>query len=252
VKPFDRSTCDDPDWMIRHLRGKVSDRKIRLFAIACTRRVWHLLEDERSRRAVEIAELFADGEVGVGEYRDAVREAYAASVEFRSRAYPPRSPDFPHRRAELDSARVAASHAASAAAGAPRRPGVWDLDMPPYRMARDVAHRASQAILSDIRASREEYVSRAARERALQVVWLRDIIGDPARPVTLDPACLTPTVVRLAEAAYAGKDFVGLMPVLGDALEEAGVVDAEVLAHCRSGAEHVRGCHILDLILGRA
>jgi hypothetical protein len=53
--------CTGPDKMLEFLTGKASKRKLRLFGAACCRHIWHLLPDERSRRAVEIAELYADG-----------------------------------------------------------------------------------------------------------------------------------------------------------------------------------------------
>jgi hypothetical protein len=78
----------------------------------------------------------------------------------------------------------------------------------------------------------------------------RDIFGNPFWPVTLDPAWLTPTAVALARTAYDDRAFDRL-PILADALEEAGCTDAAILDHCRSPGPHIRGCWVVDLILGK-
>ena len=84
-----------------------------------------------------------------------------------------------------------------------------------------------------------------------QSVIVRDIFGNPFRPVTPDPAWLTPAVVALAHTIYDGRAF-DRMPELADALETAGCDDADVLDHCRNGGEHVRGCWVVDLVLGKS
>src|SRR5262245_58347394 len=55
------SACGDPTLMLNHIRERVSNRRLRLFAVACSRSIWPLLADERSRAAVEVAERYADG-----------------------------------------------------------------------------------------------------------------------------------------------------------------------------------------------
>jgi hypothetical protein len=80
---------------------------------------------------------------------------------------------------------------------------------------------------------------------------LRDIFGNPFRPVALDPAWLTwhdGLLVSMARRMYDSRDFTD-MPILADALEEAGCSDQDILAHCRQPGEHVRGCWIVDLFL---
>jgi hypothetical protein len=82
-------------------------------------------------------------------------------------------------------------------------------------------------------------------------VMLRDIVGPlPFRPVGVELTWLTPGVVALAEPMYRDRDFDG-MPVLGDALEDAGCDNTDILTHCRSDAAHVRGCWVVDAILGK-
>jgi hypothetical protein len=77
---------------------------------------------------------------------------------------------------------------------------------------------------------------------------IRDIFGNPFRPVASDPAWLSTPVVDLARTMYESRDFLA-MPILGDALEEAGCSDADVLAHCRGDGPHTRGCWVVDAIL---
>jgi hypothetical protein len=83
---------------------------------------------------------------------------------------------------------------------------------------------------------------------------LREVVGNPFRPVTLDPAWMTwhgGLLVSMAQGMYDSRDFSD-MPVLADALEEAGCRDQNVLGHCRSGGEHVRGCWVVDAIIGKS
>jgi hypothetical protein len=95
------------------------------------------------------------------------------------------------------------------------------------------------------------------QETAAQAALLRDLFGNPFRLVTADPAWLTPTVTNLAAAAYEERELpsghldAGRLAVLADALEDAGCTDALILAHCRNGGEHVRGCWVVDLLLGK-
>jgi hypothetical protein len=85
---------------------------------------------------------------------------------------------------------------------------------------------------------------------ARQADLLRELIGNPFRPVALGPAQRTPTVASLAAAIYEESAFDRL-PILADALEDAGCADRALLDHLRGGGPHVRGCWALDLILGK-
>jgi hypothetical protein len=88
------------------------------------------------------------------------------------------------------------------------------------------------------------------QECAAQADLLREVFGNPFRPAVLDPRWLAwggGTVAALATAAYAENAFERL-PVLADALEEAGCADETILAHLRAPGPHVRGCWALDLV----
>ena len=89
--------------------------------------------------------------------------------------------------------------------------------------------------------------------RKTHCCMLRCIFGNPFRPVTINPAWLTwndGTVQKVAQGIYVERAFDRL-PILADALEEAGCTSQEILNHCRQPGEHVRGCWVVDLVLGK-
>jgi hypothetical protein len=92
-----------------------------------------------------------------------------------------------------------------------------------------------------------------AESLAFYAIWIREIFGNPFRPVSVDPSWVAwndGTVVKLAQAIYDDRTFDHL-PILADALEEAGCDNADILNHCRKPGVHVRGCWVVDLILGK-
>ncbi|VTR92077.1 Uncharacterized protein OS=uncultured bacterium PE=4 SV=1 [Gemmata massiliana] len=80
---------------------------------------------------------------------------------------------------------------------------------------------------------------------------VREVFSNPFRPVAFDPSWLTSTVTQLAERIYQERSF-DRMPILADALQDAGCNNEDVLNHCRRPGEHVRGCWVVDTILGKA
>jgi hypothetical protein len=215
------------------LRKGATDRQLRLFAVACCRRVWRLLADERSRRAVEAAERFADGALSAKALRAAASAAQAAIDSVQD-----------ERRGGMRKAGSVYRNAAVMTADA-----AW-------RTAEQWRFTSARVALI---AQRSTAFTRSALARTLreQAALLRDVLGDPFRPVALKPAWRTPDVRALARAAYeeralpAGTLERPRLAVLADALEEAGCSDKEVLGHLRGPGPHVRGCWALDAILAK-
>jgi hypothetical protein len=224
--------CTDPMPMLDFLHGRGSDRKLRLFAVACCRHVWHLLTDERGRRAVEVSERFVDGWASRQELEDAFSAADQA-LHFFSRQARPMSPW------QAWQGRLVAAMARQAA----------------HLEVAVVADRvADTAVLAATWAGTGgDHQAQAADEQAHQAVILRDIVGSPFRPAQVDPAWLAwegGTVPKLAAAIYKERAFDRL-PILADALEDAGCDNADLLAHLRGPGPHVRGCRAVDLLLGK-
>jgi hypothetical protein len=222
--------CEDPEKMLEFVQGsgKASDRKLRQFAVACCRLIWHEITDERSRQAVEVAQRFADEKATGNELaiaRDAAPPSYRT---YLSNGFP--YPD-----------ELAASAAAECAAES--------ID--------------TQALLDDIFGYGVfDYVDMKldCDGYSVAATILRETFGNPFRPISLNPSWLTwndGTVRRLAEAIYGERSLpeghldVARLGVLADALEDAGCDDADILGHLRGPGVHVRGCHVIDLLTGR-
>ncbi len=80
---------------------------------------------------------------------------------------------------------------------------------------------------------------------------IRELLGNPFRPALFSPDWRTSTAVQLAKQMYESRDF-SLMPILADALQDAGCDNEDILNHCRGESLHVRGCWVVDLVLGKS
>jgi hypothetical protein len=235
-------TGSNPSLMLEHLWGRTTDRKMRLLACACCRRIWHLLEDERSRCAVAIAEKHFDSHrADLGRHSAAIlAEAAARQLHQQASQLGP--------RAAVRARSLAL--AATAAAAVWQRSSLWNQATAAGRAAGQAAAAAAGATKLAARLAGAAGRPASKRERAAQCALLRDVFGNPFAVAVMDLSWLTSTVVAVAQAIYAERAFER-MPILADALEDAGCTDQEILAHCRGPGPHVLGCWLLDLLLDK-
>jgi hypothetical protein len=274
-------TCTDPQKMLESLSGKASDRKLRLFAVASCRRLGNLLTDERSKRAVETAEMFADG-LATDEDREAALKAAwnvkkeGLLLQEAQRENESCGAEQIKAEATLWAAEAGAWTVAEAALQAANSSslvlqGALELEAA-YLMSRSTgmtteaqavamweAHlfggdeekkKAACSWFSEKAAIARSDLQRrkhaaAEKERCRQSDLLRDffnLAGLGTAPRGL--------VVKLAQAIYDERRFEDL-PTLADALEEDGCTDPTILSHCRGPGPHTRGCCVVDAILGK-
>jgi hypothetical protein len=217
-------TGTDPQKMQEFLRGKASERKLRLFACACCFRLtelWGILvEDELA--AVELANQYADG----GATREGLK-----SVRY----------DLSYIDDYYGGSEAIRFHALDCVAAVP----LGDVN--------GLANRIIEYFENDHHWTEAEVVAEQEAERVLQCEILRDFFGNRFRRVAVEPSWLTwndRTIRRLAQAIYDERAFDRL-PVLADALEGAGCTNADILGHCRGSGPHVRGCWVVDLLSGK-
>ena len=226
---WDASTS--PRDLLEALRAEGSARKLRLYAVACCRLLGALLHKPAYRTAVDVAEAFADG--GVAEAMLAVAQEACMSA----------GPEHGFVNTQVQwAAWKAVWHS-----GCEWTPG------PPAHVAAvdttsavlNVLYRGSHTTSPD--AVRASVVAVTAAQTAL----VRCAFGNPFRPVDFDSAWRTSDAVALAQSMYNSRDFTA-MPILADALQDAGCENEHVLTHCRAPGPHARGCWVVDGVLGKA
>jgi uncharacterized membrane protein len=221
-------SCDNPWEMVELLERRGSDRKLLLFAVACCRRAWHLSDDPRHHEVVVAAERFADGLLSEAEFAEVQQPVSKLWASLPGRLEGKWGPLHHMTRATQHlGRRRATGYAASFAA---------------QGLASLAAEEDDPHWLAVLQA-----------EQSVQCKLLRDIFGSPFRPFQFDPAWLSgeggPAVALARKIEVEGR--FDELPVLADVIERAGCHDRAVLDHCRATSVHVRGCWVLDALLGR-
>jgi hypothetical protein len=216
----------DPQKMLHFIGSTLSPRKCRLLACACCRRV-ALATNNPDLTLIDLSERYADGMATDEEIDRVPIPGYSSWL---GDTY---------------------THATRLAAHSAIQTNVYSACSYAVIVRRDYARREWQ-YANNVERS-DAMLAATAAEATAQTDLIRDIVGNPFRPVILKPAWLAwndGTVPKIARAIYEERAFVRL-PVLADALEDAGCGDAAILAHCRGDGPHVRGCWVVDLILGK-
>lgn len=238
----------DPNALLNFIRDRASRRKLRLFACACSRRVLHLVGRRITLKAIEFAEKYADGLRSVKELHD---NAWGRGSDLHGVVL----------WEDWDSASLSSEHASGLVADRMAQTdrvnhafwsAAFERALQENLAISEAISRADNSVPNGFVEMRE---NARFTEQKMQTDLLRDIFGNPFRPVTLDPRWLTSTVLDLARSIY--DEFprqVGgsaKMPILADALMDAGCDSEEIISHCRAPGPHVRGCYVVDLILGK-
>jgi hypothetical protein len=231
-----------PIQFLEHLRRsrKSSDRKLRLFTVACCRRVerWLLAKDQKD--ALNALERHADGIAMTDDLKIMRRNLHVVYLIDEELGYDTRTQEtaFCARSALAQAIQIAQSQITRVAD-----------QQPLYETIRFTAQTAGCAAIILDEQNGRTIPAQLAEHQALAAI-VRDIFGNPFRPITINSSWLTSRVLALASGIYEEKAF-DRMPILADALQDADCDNEEVLQHCRQAEEHVRGCWVLDSLTSR-
>jgi hypothetical protein len=223
--------CVDPNLMLDYLFAhRVTPRKLRLLACGCCRRYWSSLTDQRTQQAVHACERFADRRINraaLSEYAQGAQLAVYDAPQFEASAY----------NAVLQTAGDNIRETIRPALAALQQMARWEAA---YECVPGMDEPA--------------VVNEAMRlEQSGQCEVIRELWGNPFRYIAVDEGWLRwsdGTVVKLAQAIYDDRNWSDL-PVLADALMDAGCADSRLLGHLQTTQGHLLGCWALDVILGR-
>lgn len=223
-----------------------SERRQRLFLCALCRRVIHLTTDERCLAAIEMAERLADGSATEVEARAAVAGVRAATVDAMKRVEAVAVAAGREASAwveHVDTSAVTSPELAALSAAVVCQFPLWSQADP-----EQVRNLTLLTLVNVADAMRFGELRRESDERRAQERVFREVAN--AELITPSPSWLTSTVLSLAEGIYADRAFDRL-PILADALQDAGCDNIDILAHCREAGPHARGCWVVDLVLGK-
>jgi hypothetical protein len=257
----------DPTPMLESLGTSTSNRKLRLFCCASCLRAAHLLTEDYvryARKALAVFEQHLEGLASDQELQTAWGGVFGDVMDAGAAVAHPGEADYYAISAAAsavdntrrDQVASATAYAASAVAydslarsGNPtlsRIASEWTPTTRPPGYSRERWARDEEEMRR-----LPEYVQALAAEQRAQCVLLRDIFGNPGRATSIKREWLTSDVVALASSIYQEKAF-DWMPILADALQDAGCENDDILSHCRDAKQvHVRGCRVVDLVLGK-
>ncbi len=231
--------------LFARLRGDkpaAGDERFRRFAIACCRRVAEVLEFGDTY-ALDCLEIYATSKL---------RDALLKARRFH------RTPGNEASHAMTQAYNADAATKLRVEARLLATSAVWTCTKSRVTQAA-MAYREAAVAMAHLNASREAkpnarrnggWLPPDRAELAVQAAFLRDIFGNPFRPpVAFAPEWRTDTAVSLAKQMYESREF-SAMPILADALQDAGCDNEDILDHCRQPGIHVRGCWVVDLVLG--
>lgn len=212
-------TTPDLDDLLGELRRRRRfDRAVGLWVVACARLVEPHYDHPDISKAIDAAERYVEGRVGLGTLQRWNRRVLKVG----------------------DNAVWTA---------------LWYLGFDRYRyhpgrVADELSFRAREGA-SHARVEALEEDDQEEEGWVLIRLLLHDVAGNPFQPrPAFDAAWRTGSVKRMAEGISAARRFDEL-PILADALEDAGCDDAALLEHLRGTGPHDRGCWALDAVLGK-